>query len=194
MPFRPRHLAAPAVALALLALLSGCAGEPDRADVRAGLIKEIRDNPAEVSEQVAEETADCMLDRLWDTVDTSTLQVWADGTGDELTDMQDTIPVLEASRECSAEAAEAERAALPVPTTAEIRAGLIESIPDSIIGADPTEAQAGEIADCMLERLGDDLDDETKRAWAEGTGKHSVSLNSAVSEALEECGRATLAP
>lgn len=188
-----RRLAATTmIVLAPLVVLVGCGSQPDRAEVRAGLITQILDDPAGASRQVAEATADCMLDRLYDGVDNSTLDAWAAGDG-EITEMEDSIPVLEASRECSRQAADAERAALPVPSMDEVRSGMVRFIPGMYSGVSPDEAQAGEIADCMLEMLGDDIDDDTLRSWARGDSNHSVGLGVAFDAAQRECGETVLA-
>lgn len=95
-------------------MVAGCGGigKPDRDEVQTGLESVILADSAKPSERVAEQTAQCMLDRLYDTVDTSTLRSWAEADG-EITEVTDNIPVFEASRECSRQAADEEQADTP---------------------------------------------------------------------------------
>lgn len=185
------RLLLPIAALVPALVLAGCGSQPERADVREALVTQILDDPEEVSQRVAEETAECILDRHYDNFEGETLQSVIEAG--EIENLEERVELLEASRECSREASDAERADLPVPSEDELRAGMIEFMPTVYGGVTPTEAQVEELVDCWLTELDGALDDDTKRAWADGTSGHSMDLAEDVDAAQQTCGESILA-
>lgn len=186
-----RRVLVPLIALVPAVVLTACGGigAPDRAEVREGLVAVILDDNAEPSQRVAEQTADCMLDRLYDSLDNSTLQSWADRDG-EITEVTDNIPVFEASRDCSRQAKDDEEADEPLPDPAQVRAGLASTMDRGASGPTPEEADL--VAGCILEQVGDTVSRATLEAWAEGQGLIASSDADPVRQAATQCGESVL--
>lgn len=197
---RRQFMIATSTAAAAATLLAGCGsiGKPSREEVRPGLVKVLMEHRAKPTQPEAEKIADCMLDRTYDSVHEKTLKAWAEGS-DRDDEVSDNIIVFEASRDCSKQVKEARRtdasraasaAAGPMPSRAQIRAGLAKSLMEQ--PARPTRAQAETIADCMLRDVEKSVSEATLRSWAKGSREVAAADASKVNASIRSCGESVL--
>lgn len=186
-----RRLVLSGSALVAALVLAGCGGggTPERAEVREGLVTVYLDSSSKPDQASAEFMADCMLDRVYDSAHEVTLRAWADGTEDQ-EEVSDNVVVFEASRACNDELsakreAEAERAAGPMPSAAEIRSGLAKVLRAQ--SSSLTAAEADAISACVLDEVEDEVTDETLRALASGSNRMGVADASTIRTATQPC-------
>lgn len=186
-----RRLSILGITLVTAFALAGCgADKPDRQAARDGLVKLMTEEQKGVDPAVIDEIATCLIDRVWDTAHEKTLNAWAEGREDT-EEVSDNVVVATASRACNTEAKQrredAEKKALgPMPTSAEVRSGLITALMKQ--SARPTRPQAEKIADCMLPQLEKKVSETTLRSWAKGSNEATAQDASAIQSVGRECG------